>query len=121
MAVDPPSVVASTGRGFPDNALSFIADTVPMSVPVQLATQKWKHNGTDAAFKSDDVLTAIYAVVSSASAFLPDPKTLVHVDRFKTNVTKKSASGFIDLLREAVNGNNDRLWCPVVTHGTPLT
>ncbi|KAH9161163.1 hypothetical protein EDB89DRAFT_1914070 [Lactarius sanguifluus] len=41
---------------------------------------------------------------------------LVDVDQFKRNLTKKSASGFINLLREAINGNNGELWNPVVTH-----
>jgi len=39
------------------------------------------------------------------------------------NVAKKSDRRFIDLLRNAVKGNNGRFWGPVLIHGNlrPLT
>ncbi|KAH9175259.1 hypothetical protein EDB89DRAFT_2092796 [Lactarius sanguifluus] len=111
MAVDPlasPVVPAvSTGRVPPDGVLSTLIPAV---------TKTWKYDSTDATLKSDEVLTRIYTLVSSAFALHDSATGLVNVDQFKKNLTKKNGSGFVDLLREAINGNNEELWSPVVTH-----
>ncbi|KAH9039905.1 hypothetical protein EDB84DRAFT_1019205 [Lactarius hengduanensis] len=110
MAVDPPASpvvpVVSTGRVPPDGVLSILIPAVKRT---------WKYDSTDATLKSDRVLTRIYTLVSAAFA-LHGAKGLVDVDQFKMNLTKESGSGFVDLLREAINGNNEELWSPVVTH-----
>ncbi|KAH8992520.1 hypothetical protein EDB92DRAFT_1858291 [Lactarius akahatsu] len=118
MAVDPlvasPVPMAFTRRVPPDNTFTFIAKYLPNHV--QSAAQKWKHDGTDAALKSDEVLTCIHALVSAAFTVLHSSEGLVNVDQFKRNLTKKSASGFVNLLGEAINGDDEALWSPVVTH-----
>ncbi|KAH8998873.1 hypothetical protein EDB86DRAFT_3075930 [Lactarius hatsudake] len=111
MAIDPPASpvvpVVSTGRVPPDGVLSTLIPAV---------TKTWKYDSTDATLKSDEVLTRIYTLVSSAFGLHDSATGLVNVDQFKKNLTKKNGSGFVDLLREAINGNNEELWSPVVTH-----
>src|SRR5580698_8358295 len=60
---------------------------------------------------SGHILHAVYAVVSMTSS------PIINWDQFEKNVTKKSASGFADLLRKALGTNDFTLWLPVVTHG----
>ncbi|KAH9175248.1 hypothetical protein EDB89DRAFT_2241091 [Lactarius sanguifluus] len=111
MAVDPPAspvvLVVSTGRDPPDGVLSTL-------IPVVAKTRKY--DSMDATLKSDEVLIRIYTLVSSAFALRDSAMGLVNIDEFKMNLTKKSASGFVNLLRGAINGNNEELWSPVVTH-----
>jgi len=106
MAVDPPLVVAPIGRDFPDDALSSITEDLPQVV------ENWNDVGTFDA----EVLLTIYAAIWS-SAKRSRPQSLVRFDQFKRNATKKSASGFIDLLKKALKGRSKDLWRTVVTHG----
>ena len=79
--------------------------------------------GTDAAFQ--DVLSVVHnaiwvaKVVNHLVAKLPDSFLKQdEVEQVKMNAAEKSASDFVDKLREALNGNDHKLWAPVVTHGT---
>ena len=110
MAVDPPLVVAPIGRDFPDDALSSIAEDLTEYLP-QLV-ENWNDVGTFDV----GLLSAIYGAIWS-SAKRSRPQSLVRFDQFKRNATKKSASGFIDLLKKALKGGSKDLWRTVVTHG----
>ncbi len=106
MAVDPPLVVAPIGRDFPDDALSSITEDLP---PL---AENWNDVGTF----DGEVLATIHTTIWN-SAKRSRPKSLVRFDQFKRNATKKSASGFIDLLKKALKGGSKDLWRTVVTHG----
>ncbi|KAH9175331.1 hypothetical protein EDB89DRAFT_2066689 [Lactarius sanguifluus] len=95
MAVDPP---ASTDRDFPDNALSAIAKNLQNI----LAVKNWKDDGTDTSFDS----------IISDQSFLHSLERVTE----NINAVKKSDPGFVDSLRQAVNGNNGKLWGPVLKH-----
>jgi hypothetical protein len=75
-------------------------------------------NGSDAAFLDDDILESTYFAIMGAISLMPQPhSTPVTLDQFRKNA-KDSASGFSDLMRKALQGNDLNLWYPVVTHGT---
>ncbi|KAH9019831.1 hypothetical protein EDB85DRAFT_1896484 [Lactarius pseudohatsudake] len=111
MAVDPP---ASTGRDFPDNALSAIAKNLQKL----LVVKNWKDDGTDTSF--DSVIPEVFVAVAGARQFIDGcPESFLYsLERITENVNavKKSDPGFIDSLRQAVNGNDAKLWGPVLKH-----
>jgi len=128
MAVDPPSVPASAGRDLSDETLV----AVEKIIRIYLEGEKMDNNvkkldnstkGTDAAFQNflsmvhSALFAASFLVGSFPRSFLDSvnqlsPKTI------RTNATKQRASGFVDMFKEAVNGNDWRLWGLVVSHGT---
>jgi hypothetical protein len=112
MAVDS-SMAASTGSHLPDNVLTTIANILV------LISTTWNDDGSDYAFTSDEILTMIYSTVSGGVLrLLPNPPTsLVEFTQFKKNARKKSASGFANLLRKALQADDLSLWDAVVAHG----
>ncbi|KAH8992516.1 hypothetical protein EDB92DRAFT_1816007 [Lactarius akahatsu] len=115
MAVDSP-VVESTGRDLSDEALLSIVHLLN-DVAVQSVVQKWQHNSTDDASSMVNVILGfIHSAISIVFYNMPTPNSLVTIDQFKSNMTKKSALEFINLLREAAIRNNVELWHPLTTH-----
>ncbi len=60
----------------------------------------------------------IYYTIATAKEIYDGAESFLHdSNQFKkdVNVTRKSISGFFDLLRKALNKDD---WSPVVTHGT---
>jgi hypothetical protein len=112
------STAASTGSHFPDDVLKALADSLRLLLTV------WNDDGSDYAFTRNETLTVIYGSVGASLTLLPNPPTsLVDLAQFKQNARKKSASGFANLLRKALQANDLSLWVPVVAHGAspPLT
>ena len=74
--------------------------------------------GTDIAFQN--VVAGVHHAVQTTKLFVAKlPKSFLEdTEQVKTNAAKKGASDFVDKLREALNGNDYKLWAPVVTHGT---
>jgi hypothetical protein len=106
------SMAASTGSHFPDDVLTALANHLGFISII------WDDDGSDYAFTSDDILTAIYSTVDASMRLLPSPPTsLVEFSQFKKNARKKSAFGFADLLRKALQAKDLRSWDPVVAHG----
>ncbi|KAH9065663.1 hypothetical protein EDB87DRAFT_1592316, partial [Lactarius vividus] len=66
---------------------------------------------TDAALKSDEVLTRIHTFVSAAFTLLHSSEGLVNVNQFKRNLTKK----------KAINGDDEALWIPIPDDPDDLT
>jgi hypothetical protein len=118
MAIDP-LAAAPTGRDFPAELLSSIAQNLPKFIRQVLNAQIREHDGMD-AFKSETVLSAVYhlTMANVAAVNFKHPKGFVGFDQFKANATKRSASDFINFLKEAVDGNDERLWPRVVNHGS---
>jgi hypothetical protein len=112
MTVDPQVPVAPppTDNDFPDELFSSIAKNLAEHIKSILNRE---HDGMD-AFRSEAVLSAVYWHLTAVKF----TQGFVSFDQFKVNATKRSASDFINLLKEAVNGNDERLWPRVVNHGT---
>ncbi|KAH9175335.1 hypothetical protein EDB89DRAFT_2137024 [Lactarius sanguifluus] len=110
MTVDPP---LSTGRDFPNNALSRIAENLQK----KFAKRNWKDDGTDTSF--DSILSDIYATIAGVTLFIDGcPESFIYsLDQFiaNVNIAKKSDPAFVDSFRQAVNGNGE-LWGHVLTH-----
>ncbi len=103
MAVDPPEAV-SAGRDLSDKALVLIEKMV------KLQNLDNGMKGTDTAFQ--DALSNVYHVVLATAysvAKLPQ-SFLKDIEQVKKNAAKKGASDFVDKLREALNGNDYKLW-----------
>ena len=120
MAVDPPSEAVSAGRDLSDEALVTVERIIRKNLEGQKLDNSTK--GTDSAFQ--DVLLEVHYAVRATEllqvvAELPQ-SFLKRAEQVKTNAAKKSASDFVEALREAVNGNDWKLWAPVVTHGTSI-
>ncbi len=132
MAVDPPSVAASSdvefmtvdasvaasiGRGLPDEALVVLDNLIQGRLRKQKLDNGTK--STDMTFQ--DILSVVYSALfftdNLPQSFL-NSLHKVSLETAKTNATKQRASGFVDMFREAVNGNDWRLWGLVVSHGT---
>ena len=117
MAVDPPSVAASIGRGLPDEALVVLDNLIQGRLRKQKLDNGTK--STDMTFQ--DILSVVYSALfftdNLPQSFL-NSLHKVSLETAKTNATKQRASGFVDMFREAVNGNDWRLWGLVVSHGT---
>ncbi len=122
MAVDSPLVAASIGRDLPAEALKVVGNLIRDKLKEQKKLDD-STKGTDAAFQNflsmvhSALFAASFLVGSFPRSFLDSvnqlsPKTI------RTNATKQRASGFVDMFKEAVNGNDWRLWGPVVSHGT---
>jgi len=108
MAVNPPLEVASAGRDLPDDALVRIENLIRKKFGGRKLNNGMK--GTDTVFQ--DVLLEDHHVIRAIEYFggeLPQ-SFFKHFERVKTNVTKKSASDFVNKLREAVNGSDHKLW-----------
>jgi len=95
------SMVTSNGRQISNVALGNIASF--------LGTSFWIQDGPDI---SANTLLCVFAFVQKFMI----PSLVINFDQFRKNVTKKSASGFADLLRKALGVNDSNLWLPVVTH-----
>ncbi|KAH9169835.1 hypothetical protein EDB89DRAFT_1374975 [Lactarius sanguifluus] len=105
------TVATSTDRDISDAALSSIAKLVPRV----LAEVNWQDSHTDTAF--ENLTDAIYGIIKTFTHISrPDADNLVDIDQFKENVAKKSALGFVNLLRKALKENNQEFWHPIVTH-----
>ncbi len=64
--------------------------------PLFLARAKWHDNGTDTAF--DNVLDSVVSAAANLYETSQSPaQSLVGVEQFKKNVTKRSASDFVGL------------------------
>jgi hypothetical protein len=98
------SVATSTDRDFPEDALTRIADTLRL----------FFGDGSDIVV--EEALRGIHNVVRASTT--SPPESLVPYDQFKKNATKNSASGFIDLLKEALKEEDLKFWRRFVTHGT---
>ena len=97
-----PSMATSTDRHFSDDTLKKIAGSLgdPLFI-------------NDGSF-SDGTLYVLYGYVRRLATAASPANDFA---QFKENVTKKSASGFADLLRKALGTKDLTLWHPVVTHG----
>jgi len=115
MAVDPPEAV-SAGRDLLDDALKLIEKIIGNNLRGQKLDNGMK--GTDPAFQN--VLSVVHHAVQTTELFVVKlPQSfLKDTEQVKTNAAKNGASDFVDKLREALNGNDHKLWAPVVTHGT---
>ncbi|KAH9082164.1 hypothetical protein EDB83DRAFT_2547862 [Lactarius deliciosus] len=104
----------STGRDFPNNALSDIAKILQK----KLAKKNWKDDGTDPSF--DSILSDIHVTITGTKDRIDGcPESFLDsLDQFiaNVNVAKKTDPGFVGSLRQAVNGNNGELWGPILTH-----
>ncbi|KAH9037252.1 hypothetical protein EDB85DRAFT_2287937 [Lactarius pseudohatsudake] len=113
MTLDLP-VTVSTGRDFPNNALSDMAKVLQK----KLAKKNRKDDGTDTSF--DSILSDIHVTITGTKDRIDGcPESFLDsLDQFiaNVNVAKKSDPGFVDSLRQAVNGNNGELWGPILTH-----
>ena len=103
-------MATSTGRHFSDDTLKAIARDLARSLGHSL----WI---TDGPSIGSDTLQFVYEVVRRSTTQLTTPIQIIDRDQYKRNVTKKSASGFTDLLIKALGSNDLTLWLPVVTHG----
>jgi len=118
MVVDPPSEAVSAGRDLSDEALVTVERIIRKNLEGQKLDNSTK--GTDSAFQ--DVLSEVHYAVRATDSFVAElPQSfLKRTEQVKTNAAKKSALDFVEALREAVNGNDWKLWAPVVTHGTSI-
>ena len=66
----------------------------------------------------NNVLSIIHRFVWSSTGTSSHPESLVCFNQFKKNITKKSASGFINLLRKVLQEEDWSFWHPIVTYGT---
>jgi len=119
MAVDDsPSVAASDGRVFPDDALSLMHSKAQK----RLRGANLPDDDESAAFEKS--LQDVYCAIMIALDKFDECPQLISLDQFVKNVKvdKKLEHGlsFIDSLRKALNGNDYTLWRPVVTHGTSV-
>ncbi|KAH9042332.1 hypothetical protein EDB84DRAFT_1472869 [Lactarius hengduanensis] len=96
-------------------------DTEAMTVdlPVtKLGKKNWKDDGTDTSF--DSILSDIHVTITGTKDRIDGcPESFLDsLDQFiaNVNVAKKRDPGFVDSLRQAVNGNNGELWGPILTH-----
>ncbi len=114
--VDPPSEVASAVRDLPDDALVRIHNLIRKKFGGRKLDNGTK--GTDTTFQ--DVLLQVHHGIWTIEYFGGEllQSFLTRIEQVKINVFKKSASDFVDKLREAFNGNDHKLWGPVVIHGT---
>ena len=103
-------------------------DVEPKNIDSSMATSTDRHFSDDALKKiagslgdplfidpfSDGTLYVLYGYVRRLATAT---SAVIDFAQFKENVTKKSASGFADLLRKALGTKDLTLWRPVVTHG----
>ena len=103
-------MATSTDRHFSDDTLKATARELARS----LGSPLWI---TDSPSIADYTLLFVHEAVYKSTTQSTTPIQVVDRDQYERNVTKKSASGFTDLLVKALGSEDLTLWLPVITHG----
>ena len=111
-----PSVPRSTGREFPNGALSAVIE----SLPGIIGDLQGLDNGDDTHF--DITLNRLFYATAATKFTQRGPQSLLEDQaqfRKNVNVAKSSDPDFIKLLRQAVmdTDNNEELWGHILMHG----
>ena len=112
-----PSAPRSTGREFPNGALSAVIE----SLPGIIGDLQWPDNGDDTHFNI--ILNRLFYAAAATKFTRRGPQSLLEDQaqfRKNVNVAKSSDPDFIKLLRQAVKDmdNNEELWGHILMHGT---
>jgi hypothetical protein len=113
-----PLVPRSTGREFPNGALSAMVNALPRV----LESGRWQDSGEDTAH--DSILPQLFFAGIAAMKYYIDgcPQSLLSDAKQlqkNMNVAKNSDPEFVNLLRQAVKDNTEELWGCVLMHGIP--
>jgi len=116
MVVDPPEAVIPS-RVYPPHVLSDIAAKLRDALNGRKLGDET--SGTDPTFRRilQDIYFAVLLSTVTYGEICPN-SFLKNFEQVRENAAKRSAAGFIDLLRTAMDGRDEsELWGPVVAHG----